>query len=91
MTAKPEIPSSYRVRLTRLASNNANLRTPSMDGVTAAMPEVGHGFRLIGKSLTEGGSFRMIHTSKVIEVSGETFKTENSEYRLELLTDEEEE
>lgn len=96
MTAKPKVPSSYRVSLTRLASNNANLRTPNIEGVTAALPKVGQGFRLVGESLTKGASFRLITTSKVTDVevinpSEIKFFTENSSYNLAILPDEEEE
>ncbi len=92
MTKLPEVPSSYKVELTRLASNNANLRTPSIIGVTADLPVVGSGFRIIGASLSKEGDFRMIMTSRVTEAEGDisteiTFKTENSQYRLRLAED----
>ncbi len=94
MTKKPKkkpASNSFEVKLTRLASNNANLRTPTIKGVTADLPVVGKSFVLVGESLTPGGLFRLIETSVVTEVSmhgqGMGFKTMNSEYDLTLLSE----
>lgn len=92
-----KVPSSYRVNLTRLASNNANLRTPTVFGITAELPKAGQSFVMTGESLTAPGTgFRLIETSEVVLV-GELvggkidFDTQNSAYLLEVLPDEEEE
>ncbi len=80
----------FKALLTKVESNHTNLRTNEMEGLTADLPEVGKEFLIFGKSLTEGLSTRMIHTTviKEIEKNSEdemTFKTQNSTYKLKVL------
>lgn len=71
------------------SKDHNNLRTNSMKGRFAKMPEVGKRFSIVGESLTPGGILRYINTSIVMgvesELPGQTivFFTENSKYRLD--------
>lgn len=92
----PNPPTSYHVLLTKLSSTNQNLRSTTVEGIASALPEEGCSFRVIAKSLTPGGLFRLVETSKIVEVTKNEagqidFKTENSHYCLDILPNEEEE
>ena len=80
---------SYRVRLNKIISTHENLRTSEVEGESLALPTIGEGFILIGKSLTEGANARLVVTSEIKEVEQDgidyVFKTLNSTYRLEIL------
>jgi hypothetical protein len=58
-----------------------------MDGYFDNLPEIGKRFNILGESLTEGMTARLISTSPVegMDISGRfiMFKTENSDYALE--------
>lgn len=80
----------YTVLLTKMESTHNNLRTDSVEGKTLQLPVVGENFRLIGKSLTEGPTYRAIETSQIAEVVKDddykyTFKTANSTYKLSVI------
>jgi hypothetical protein len=77
----------YKVKLTRVASNHARLRTDTVEGECSLLPTVGECFIMTAPGLEFGTRF--VNTSPVKEIikdgSTERFKTENSEYQLELL------
>lgn len=81
-----------RVKLKKIKSDHANLRTNEIDGKTTHIPEVGHQFQIFAPPL-DGGDFRVITTTKVVESEYKDadrsfiFKTANSVYELKV-TDE---
>lgn len=82
-----------KVLLTRLSSNHEKLRTSEIQGWTNDVPREGHPFQMTAPPL-EVGSHRLVWTTPVTEVTkvGESsflFKTANSSYKLDLLTDHE--
>lgn len=80
---------AFKALLTKVESNHNNLRTNSMDGRTLELPTVGKDFIIVGDSLTEGLTHRVITTTEVKEVTKNedeyTFKTQNSTYKLQVL------
>lgn len=79
----------YRVKLTKIKSNHTNLRTDTVEGVTAELPTKDKSFNLIGESLTEGMNARLVYTTEVQSVESVDmlykFTTLNSEYHLQVL------
>lgn len=76
--------------LEKITSTHQNLRTPTMEGVFEEFPKVGETFKIYGEGLKFGN--RIIHTSTVVEILEEKkdymiFKTLNSTYRVNLLSD----
>jgi hypothetical protein len=60
------------------------MRTTSIEGYYGEEPSKGENFLLIGESIDAPGAARVVKTSKVIMVVGETFFTiDGSEYKLE--------
>ena len=85
---------TYRVILTKMESNHNNLRTNEIEGDALFLPDVGKNFSVVGASLTPGLSHRLIQTTEVksVESTGENeflFKTQNSTYKLQVLSTEE--
>jgi hypothetical protein len=79
-----------KVRLTKLQSTNTNLRTNEVVGETDCWLTVGSPFVMTATPLV-CGDVRIIETSLVTEVTeyphGWEFKTINSTYYLDILTD----
>lgn len=77
----------YKVKLTRITSNHTKLRTDTVDGETSHLPTIGECFIMTGKGIVFGT--RLVTTSPVKEIIKdgliEKFKTENSEYQLEII------
>lgn len=78
-------------KLTKLISTHNNLRTDSMDGEYPFTPTIGRPFILIGEPLDHEFDHRMIYTSNVVSIiesssDSITFKTANSTYRLDDLS-----
>ena len=85
-------PQPIRVRLTRLASENQNLRTPSVEGTTYQLPTIGCCMVVWGEPLDPQADIRMVKTSEIQAVyarqgQGQRFDTFNSQYLLEVLAD----
>jgi len=80
-----------KVKLKKIESTHNNLRTDNIEGKTTRIPEIGHPFQLFAESLTEGGDFRSVTTTKIQESEYKedsrtfVFKTLNSLYELEVL------
>lgn len=72
------------IKLTKITSAHNNLRTNEVVGKCCELPKVGEIFVMYAEGLEYGT--RMISTSPVKEVHELGFKTENSEYKLEVLT-----
>jgi len=81
------------VRLIRLESKHQNLRTDTVLGFCGKLPALGEEFRLFAKALTAPEALRLVTTSLVqsIENIGDDveFHTDNSHYRLHILTHDE--
>lgn len=82
-----------RVKLTQKETNYDRMRTKEVVGKTTHIPEVGEIFLMFSESLTPGGLFRTVNTSK-IETCGWfpqerkfVFRTQNSVYEVEVLDD----
>lgn len=77
----------YKVKLTRITSNHTKLRTDTVEGDCTLLPTIGQCFFMTGKGLEFGTRF--VNTSPVKEIVKdgliEKFKTENSEYQLEII------
>ena len=78
-----------RGKIKKIVSNHNNLRTTEMEGEFSEPPTVGQPFTIFGEALEEKEGVRMIRTTPVKEVGLITggdlvFKTENSEYELEI-------
>lgn len=73
----------YQVRLTRVASTHDHVRTPSVTGVCAHLPEVGRSFLMTAPPVDAWAAVRVVVTTEVLTVSGPVFTTENSVYRLD--------
>lgn len=71
-------------KLTRLNSVNNNLRTNEIVGFCVDLPVVGSSFFMYSEGLETAG-VRVVQTSVIKEMTTSGFKTENSEYQLELL------
>jgi hypothetical protein len=74
----------FDVKLTKISSSHNNLRTNDVTGKCHVLPQVGTSFTMFAEGLEFGT--RIIATSEVKEVTPEGFKTENSEYKLEVLS-----
>lgn len=91
------------VKLSKVTSTHNRLRTQTINGVANKLPELNKSFSMLGESLDSGGLFRYIETSLVKKIvnlpthsrpdrtylNRITFKTENSEYLLEVLGEKE--
>lgn len=76
--------------LTRLESENDNLRTKDIKGKFEDLPIVGRSFNMLSESLTPGYDYRLIRTSIVQNVSFDgnnkyLFDTLYSKYNLEII------
>lgn len=82
----------YKVRLTKVESNHNNIRTNSMEGETTELPVPGENFVIVGDPINPMADVRCITTSEIQLVektdSLYTFKTLNSTYQLEVLSEE---
>ena len=76
-------------KLTKLSSNENDLRTNEVVGEFMNPPVEGRSFIMFAESIHPDGFARMIGTSRVMHITkgcGEcVIQTENSEYKLELL------
>lgn len=84
----------YRVKLTKVSTNQNGLRTPVVEGYCNELPQVGKGFVLLTEPL-ETGDVRKVWTSNVKAFSLEEktemqFTTQYSEYHLEIKEEVEE-
>ena len=75
----------YAGKIFKINSTHNNIRSETMDGVTASLPTVGHDFRIFGEALEHGYDRRGIFTTTVqelVELSNRTylFRTLNSTY-----------
>jgi hypothetical protein len=72
--------------LTKGSSTNRNLRTKTIEGFFAQLPEVGKPFIMLAEPLDEKKDFRYVRTSIVLHVErageGYKFETFNSMYTL---------
>lgn len=85
----PKSPA-YEGLLTKLSTNRGGLRTTTVQGTFNKLPKKGERFNITGEGLTEGSIMRLVTTSLVTEIVHQiggtiTFKTENSEYRLDYF------
>lgn len=77
--------------LSRISSVHERLRTNQMQGNVDKLPTVGESFVIVGQSLTEGHTHRVICTTPVKEIRHHPedgsleFWTENSHYGLQIL------
>lgn len=76
--------------LTRIISSHDYLRTDTVEGTIAFLPEVGSGLIMLADSLTDPALQRLVQTTPIEElvVLSEapyeaSFRTRNSHYRLE--------
>ena len=80
----------YKVRLTKIESNHNNLRTDTIEGCTAKLPQVREPFCMYAEPIDPDASVRFIKTTLVAEITSPVvgefeFKTKNSTYRLTVL------
>lgn len=82
----------FKVKLSKLSDNTNEMRTNDVVGQTFDLPEIGSTFLLFGESLEnkDPSAIRLIRTSRIEAVTTNptgsfTFRTLNSEYKLELL------
>jgi hypothetical protein len=79
----------HKVKLFKISSNHANVRTDTIDGQTWRLPVPGERFQMHGKGLELEGSMRMLLTTPVLEMAvlGDTtlFRTQNSTYCVQVL------
>jgi hypothetical protein len=74
------------IKLTKISANTNNLRTNQVIGKCFELPKNGEVFVMYAEGLEYGT--RMVSTSLVQEVHEKGFKTQNSEYALEVLSEE---
>lgn len=80
-------------KLTKIESTHKRLRTNEIVGKTPGIPEVGENFMIFGESLTKGAAFRQVTTTQIQscawfpETKKFVFKTLNSTYELEILSE----
>jgi hypothetical protein len=83
----------YNVILKKIESNHTNVRTNETAGRVIDLPTVGKYFVLVGESLTPGMDARCITTTEVKSVEQldkvYKFKTLNSTYELEVVSESE--
>lgn len=87
---KKEKPSEwFKVKLTKIQSNHQNLRTNEILGTCMHLPVEGSVFYLMAPPL-ESGNVRLVTTTvvqKVVDLGSVLdFETENSSYKLEILS-----
>jgi hypothetical protein len=75
------------IKLTKISANTNNLRTSQVLGKCFELPKTGEVFTMYSEGIEYGT--RMISTSLVQEVHEKGFKTQNSEYALEVLPEDE--
>jgi len=85
------------VKLIKVESTHQNLRDNEIIGKCTLIPEVGNNFLLFSEAKDDDfkamGGFRTITTTPILEVSYDSntkifeFKTKNSQYKLEVLSD----
>ncbi len=73
----------HKIKLTKLSDNPNKLRTNEVIGFCPKMPEVGEPFFMYSEGLEAG--IRYVATSNVKSITSGSFKTLNSEYKLELM------
>ena len=61
---------SWRVKLSRTQFGGASLRTPTVEGVTFALPTVGRPFVVVANPL-QLGDVRVVNTSRLVRVPPE--------------------
>jgi hypothetical protein len=72
------------VEVTKTESTNDNLRTKTFVGLMVGEPEIGKPLIFFSQPLDPGKDVRQIITSAVTEISGNTHKTQNSTYIIEV-------
>ncbi len=77
------------VKITQLSSNHNRVRTREIVGECSHHPVEGKTFLMFAEPIDKSKSVRMLHTSKLKSVRKEDntyyFKTQNSEYKLEVM------
>jgi hypothetical protein len=73
----------FKVKMVKKESNHNNLRTNEIEGFSNKLPFVGENFILLSKGLEQG--VRVVRTTSVTELEGNTFKTLNSIYIFDVL------
>jgi hypothetical protein len=76
------------VKITQLSSNHNRVRTREIVGECTNLPVEGKTFLMFAEPIDKSKSTRMLHTTKLKSVRKEDnayyFKTQNSEYKLEV-------
>jgi len=84
----------YNIKFSKV-QGGAAVRTDEVIGSTNHLPVLNSPFSLLGKSLTEGGSFRLVSTSPVVEIQEVNENTSllvtasGSVYKVEILDEHE--
>ncbi len=73
----------YNIKFTKISNNVNKLRTIETLGFCHELPKVNERFTMWSEGIDFG--IRLIQTSVVQEVTDTTFKTTNSEYKVELI------
>ena len=77
------------VELTQISSSHNNVRTKKIVGECMSLPTEGKTFLMFASPLDVDRDVRILHTSELKSVREEDniyyFKTQNSEYKLEIL------
>ena len=73
------------IKLTRLESNHNNLRTSEIYGYLQTTLVVGEEIMITAKPLDASFDVRCIHTTPILEIDGNIYRTKNSVYRIEFV------
>ena len=71
-----------RVVLRKMSDNTNALRTPKVEGVLVGIPTVGSTIRILAHPLDPEAEVRIVETSVVRRIEGDTYYTQNSVYHL---------
>jgi len=76
---------TINIKLTKISTNVNKLRTNEISGCCHELPRVGFSFHMYSEGIEFGT--RCVSTSTIKEINEETktFKTLNSEYKIEVL------
>ncbi len=75
------------VKLTRLESNHDNLRTSEIYGYLQTPLVIGEEIMITAKPLDASFDVRCIHTTPILAIDGNIYRTKNSVYRIEFVGD----
>lgn len=75
-----------KIKLTRIKSNHNNLRTDETTGHTHKLPDIGESLILFSEGITPNSMLpRYIHTTPILSIEGNIYKTRNSTYQIETI------